>query len=181
MWVLCYSQPYGGRNLFFISLSLDWSDHCPPFTTMTDQQTRKQGWIIVPTDSPPFLKWSQKYNSMVYFGLQCISCMMDVHGSAESQNPQKLYQFRKAEFLTEFPGMTRSEKHSHSTIILILQEYYIHNQNSSSSEIFFFSCWVLVFCFLLNLFWTALPTQLHGYCSLSQQYPQKSSQYFTVV
>lgn len=92
---------------------------------------------------------------MVYFGLQCISCMVDVHGSAEPQNPQKLYQFRKAEFLTEFPSMTRSEKHSHSTIILILQEYYIHHQNSSSyisvtdicSEIFFF---LLGFVFLFS-------------------------------
>ena len=40
------------KKSLFISLSLDWSDHCPSFTMMTDQQIRKQGWIIVPLVCP---------------------------------------------------------------------------------------------------------------------------------
>lgn len=104
LWCILWSSQ---RILSFISLTLDWSGYFPSMTVMTDQQIRKQPWIIDPTTLSS-LKWRQKYNSMIYFGLlEHVSHGVDVCGSALSQASQRLHPFRKAEFCSEFPSIPR--------------------------------------------------------------------------
>lgn len=100
------------------SFSLDWNYHCPSLTIMTDQQIRKQGRIIVHS-SLSFLKRRKTYNSMVYFGLQCMLHVRWVSVEVLNLRTPKGYT-RKAEFLTELPSMPTSEKQSHSAITLML-------------------------------------------------------------
>lgn len=88
--VLWYSQPYGGRNLIFMSCKLDWRDHCSSFTMMADQWIRKQGWIIVPT-SLSNLKQGQKCTLVVYFGLQFIFHVLWICTEVLSIRTSKVY------------------------------------------------------------------------------------------
>lgn len=104
LWCFLWSSQ---RILSFISLTLDWSGYFPSMTVMTDQQIRKQPWIIDSTTLSS-LKWRQKYNSMIYFGLlEHVSHGVDVCRSALSQASQRLHPFRKAEFCSEFPSIPR--------------------------------------------------------------------------
>lgn len=107
LWCFLWSSQ---RELSFISLTLDWSGHFPSMTVMTDQQIRKQPWIIDPTTLSS-LKWRQKYNSMIYFGLlEHVSHGVDVCGSALSQASQSYTHSEKQNSVQNSPAFPDKKK-----------------------------------------------------------------------